>query len=104
MYVCLSAVVEDVGRVKDFVELHDQVEVRQHSLDMTTIPPLLNVYCHQTGVNLLDSLETFLSTFQKDLSAVSGQISELQDRSKDIENRLKSRRVCSLLNRALFNY
>lgn len=53
------------------MELHDQV---------------------QTSVNLLDSLETFLSTFQKDLSAVSGQISELQDRSKDIENRLKSRR------------
>ncbi|KAH8105951.1 Vps52-domain-containing protein [Cristinia sonorae] len=60
-----------VGKVRDFVELHEQVE---------------------TGVNLLDSLESFLSTFQKDLSAVSGQISELQDRSKDIENRLKSRR------------
>lgn len=44
-------------------------------------------------MNLLDSLENFLSTFQKDLSAVSGQISTLQDRSKDIENRLKSRRV-----------
>lgn len=47
----------------------------------------------QTSVNLLDSLEGFLSTFQKDLSAVSGQISNLQDRSKDIDNRLKSRRV-----------
>ncbi|THV08393.1 vacuolar sorting protein [Dendrothele bispora CBS 962.96] len=58
-------------RAKDFVDLHDQVE---------------------TSVSLLDSLESFLSTFQKDLSAVSGQISELQDRSKDIENRLKSRR------------
>ncbi|KAF9268122.1 vacuolar sorting protein [Marasmius fiardii PR-910] len=58
-------------RAKDFVELHDQV---------------------QTSVNLLDSLESFLSTFQKDLSAVSGQISELQDRSNDIDNRLKSRR------------
>ena len=44
-------------------------------------------------MNLLDSLETFLSTFQKDLSAVSGQISELQSRSKDIDSRLKSRRV-----------
>ncbi|KAF7967329.1 hypothetical protein HWV62_34707 [Athelia sp. TMB] len=43
-------------------------------------------------VNLLDSLEAFLSTFQKDLSAVSGQISELQERSKGIDNRLKSRR------------
>ncbi|KAH7914389.1 vacuolar sorting protein [Hygrophoropsis aurantiaca] len=59
------------GRAKEFVELHDQV---------------------QTSVGLLDSLETFLSTFQKDLSSVSGQIAELQDRSKDIENRLKSRR------------
>ncbi|KAJ7129514.1 Sac2 family-domain-containing protein [Mycena epipterygia] len=59
------------ARAKDYVELHDQVE---------------------TSVTLLNSLETFLSTFQKDLSAVSGQISDLQDRSKDIENRLKSRR------------
>ncbi|GLB33953.1 putative vps52 / Sac2 family protein [Lyophyllum shimeji] len=58
-------------RAREFIELHEQV---------------------QTSVNLLDSLESFLSTFQKDLSAVSGQISELQDRSKDIENRLKSRR------------
>ncbi|KAF5331527.1 hypothetical protein D9611_007667 [Ephemerocybe angulata] len=58
-------------RAKEFVELHDQVE---------------------TSVNLLDSLESFLSTFQKDLDAVAGQISELQDRSKDIEGRLKSRR------------
>ncbi|THH15380.1 hypothetical protein EW146_g5088 [Bondarzewia mesenterica] len=59
------------GRAREFVELHDQV---------------------QTSVNLLDSLESFLSTFQKDLSAVSGQISDLQDRSKDIGSRLKSRR------------
>jgi len=58
-------------RAKEFLELHDQV---------------------QTSVNLLDSLESFLSTFQKDLSAVSGQISELQNRSKDIDHRLKSRR------------
>ncbi|KAJ8590874.1 Vps52-domain-containing protein [Rhizopogon salebrosus TDB-379] len=59
------------GQAKDFVDLHEQVE---------------------TSVNLLDSLETFLSTFQKDLSSVSGQISELQERSTDIDNRLKSRR------------
>ncbi|KIK67980.1 hypothetical protein GYMLUDRAFT_155416 [Collybiopsis luxurians FD-317 M1] len=62
---------QDSAREKEFVELHEQV---------------------QTSVNLLDSLESFLSTFQKDLTAVSGQISELQDRSKDIDNRLKSRR------------
>ncbi|KAM6495996.1 vacuolar sorting protein [Amanita muscaria] len=59
------------GKATEFVELHDQV---------------------QTSVNLLDSLQSFLSTFQKDLQAVSSQISELQDRSKDIESRLKSRR------------
>jgi vacuolar protein sorting-associated protein 52 len=41
----------------------------------------------------LDNLESFLSTFQKDLAAVAGQISELQDRSKDIDSRLKSRKV-----------
>ncbi|KAI0053019.1 vacuolar sorting protein [Auriscalpium vulgare] len=58
-------------RAREFVDLHDQV---------------------QTSVNLLDSLETFLSTFQKDLSAVSGQISDLQSRSRDIESRLKSRK------------
>lgn len=59
------------GRAREFVELHDQV---------------------QTSVQLLDSLESFLSTFQKDLSAVSGQISDLQDRSKDIGSRLRSRK------------
>ncbi|EPT03684.1 hypothetical protein FOMPIDRAFT_1035291 [Fomitopsis schrenkii] len=66
--------VDDGGyntHAQNFVDLHSQV----HS-----------------SVGLLDSLEGFLSTFQKDLSAVSGQISTLQDRSKDIDNRLKSRR------------
>lgn len=47
----------------------------------------------QTSIGLLDSLESFLSNFQKDLTAVAGQISELQDRSQDIDNKLKSRRV-----------
>ncbi|KAH0839918.1 Sac2 family-domain-containing protein [Lanmaoa asiatica] len=60
------------SRAKEFVEFHDQVE---------------------TSVRLLDSLESFLSTFQRDLSAVSGQISELQERSTNIDNRLKSRRT-----------
>ncbi|KAF4619757.1 hypothetical protein D9613_005158 [Agrocybe pediades] len=59
-------------RAKDYIELHDQV---------------------QTSVSLLDNLESFLSTFQKDLAAVAGQISELQDRSKDIDSRLKTRKV-----------
>ncbi|KAI6134979.1 Vps52-domain-containing protein [Pisolithus croceorrhizus] len=61
----------DRARAKDYVELHAQV---------------------QSSMNLLDSLESFLSSFQRDLSSVSGQISELQERSKDIDGRLKSRR------------
>ena len=56
----------------EFVELHEQVT---------------------TSVGLLTSLETFLSTFQRDLSAVSGQISDLQSRSRDIDSRLQSRKV-----------
>ncbi|KAG8218632.1 vacuolar sorting protein [Butyriboletus roseoflavus] len=59
------------SRAKEFVEFHDEVE---------------------TSVHILDSLESFLSTFQRDLSAVSGQISDLQGRSTNIDNRLKSRR------------
>ncbi|KAI0284325.1 vacuolar sorting protein [Russula aff. rugulosa BPL654] len=66
-----SGIVSFRSRAKEFVELHDQV---------------------QTSVDLLDNLESFLSTFQKDLSDVSGQISYLQSRSRDIEGRLKSRR------------
>ncbi|KAI6163061.1 vacuolar sorting protein [Pisolithus thermaeus] len=59
------------ARAKDYVELHAQV---------------------QSSMNLLDSLESFLSSFQRDLSSVSGQISELQERSRDIDGRLQSRR------------
>lgn len=46
---------------------------------------------------MLDSLESFLSTFQNDLSSVSGHISELQNRSRTIESRLQSRKVASNL-------
>ncbi|KAG8932947.1 hypothetical protein FRC02_000298 [Tulasnella sp. 418] len=60
-----------IEHAKDFVELHDQVEA---------------------SVNLLDSLETFLATFQNDLSAVSGQISDLQSRSKEYDARLSGRK------------
>ncbi|KAG6854864.1 hypothetical protein C0991_012054 [Blastosporella zonata] len=79
---------EDRRRVQDFLQLHDQVQVQI----ILSVPNTTFNNNPQTSVDLLDSLESFLSTFQKDLSAVSGQISELQDRSKDIENRLKSRR------------
>lgn len=74
---------------KQYVELHDQVKVRYwFGFGWSIIH-----FCEQTSVDLLDTLEGFLSTFQTDLTAVSGQISDLQDRSKDIENRLKSRKV-----------
>lgn len=76
------------SRAKEFVDLHDQVQVR-------VLPPNDIRHAHEvkTSVDLLDSLESFLSTFQNDLSSVSGQISDLQSRSRDIESRLKSRRV-----------
>lgn len=59
-------------RAREYVELNDQVD---------------------TSASLLTDLATFLSTFQHDLSAVSGHISELQGRSKSIEARLASRRA-----------
>jgi hypothetical protein len=49
-------------------------------------------------MNLLDSLEGFLSKFQSDLSAVSGQITDLQARSRDFDVRLKGRQVRRLVN------
>ncbi|EJU06414.1 hypothetical protein DACRYDRAFT_103359 [Dacryopinax primogenitus] len=60
-----------IGKTREYLELHEQVE---------------------TSTNLLGDLETFLSTFQTDLSAVSGQISDLQARSKDFDAKLKGRR------------
>ncbi|KIR98992.1 hypothetical protein L804_03612 [Cryptococcus deuterogattii 2001/935-1] len=48
---------------------------------------------------LLHSLESYLSTFQTDLSAVSGQISELQQKSSDIEGQLKGRKASSIFIR-----
>lgn len=42
---------------------------------------------------LLDSLASYLSTFQHDLSAVSGQVADLQSRSAEIEAQLKGRKV-----------
>ena len=38
-------------------------------------------------------MEGFLSTFQTDLSAVAGQISELQNKSKELDEKLKGRKV-----------
>jgi hypothetical protein len=47
----------------------------------------------QSSTTLLDSLSSFLSSFQHDLSDVSNQIYELQDQSKAIDARLEARRV-----------
>lgn len=49
-------------------------------------------FLQQTSLSLLENLESFLSTFQTDLTSVAGQISELQRRSKDIDERLRGRR------------
>ncbi|CAD6584799.1 MAG: hypothetical protein TREMPRED_003959 [Tremellales sp. Tagirdzhanova-0007] len=59
-------------RRKDYIELDQSVE---------------------SSTELLTSLASYLSTFQHDLSAVSGQISDLQQRSADIEGQLRGRRT-----------
>ena len=59
-------------RRKDYVELERSVEASNE---------------------LLDSLASYLSTFQHDLSAVSGQVADLQSRSAGIESQLKGRQV-----------
>ncbi|GAA5972391.1 hypothetical protein JCM11641_002437 [Rhodosporidiobolus odoratus] len=59
-------------RASEFVELNEQVDA---------------------STQLLTDLTSFLSTFQRDLSAVSGHISELQGRSKTIEARLQARKA-----------
>jgi hypothetical protein len=63
------------GLASEYVELHEQVK---------------------SSTSLLDSLQTFLSTFQRDLSVVSDQIANLQLQSKDIDARLQSRKVRSV--------
>ncbi|KAL8281183.1 hypothetical protein RQP46_006541 [Phenoliferia psychrophenolica] len=65
-----------LDRARDYVELNEQVE---------------------TSASLLTDLASFLSTFQHDLSAVSGHISELQGRSKTIEGRLAGRKAVERL-------
>ncbi|GAA5865424.1 hypothetical protein JCM8547_001240 [Rhodosporidiobolus lusitaniae] len=59
-------------RAREFVELNEQVDA---------------------STQLLTDLSSFLATFQTDLSAVSGHISELQGRSKTIEGRLQARKA-----------
>ncbi|KAE8268646.1 hypothetical protein A4X09_0g3692 [Tilletia walkeri] len=57
-------------RAPGFLALHDQVNA---------------------STSLLDSLESFLSTFQHDLKTVSSHISDLQRRSNRIDSRLQAR-------------
>lgn len=83
---------KDTVHAREYIELHTQVQVRAC---LTCNVWVLTTF--QTSVGLLDSLESFLSTFQKDLTAVAGQISELQDRSQEIDTKLKSRRVSCLM-------
>nr|XP_031864063.1 uncharacterized protein CI109_000707 [Kwoniella shandongensis]KAA5531135.1 hypothetical protein CI109_000707 [Kwoniella shandongensis] len=47
----------------------------------------------ESSNELLSSLASYLSTFQNDLSDVSGQISELQQKSSDIESQLNGRKT-----------
>ncbi|KAJ9108921.1 hypothetical protein QFC21_000242 [Naganishia friedmannii] len=58
-------------RVPDYLQLHESVN---------------------SSTLLLDSLATFLATFQRDLSDVSGQIFELQNHSQEIDERSKGRK------------
>jgi hypothetical protein len=68
----LSSIAKVYSRAKEYLELHEHVE---------------------SSTALLDNLELFLSTFQRDLSAVSGHISDLQARSRTIDGRLQGRKV-----------
>jgi hypothetical protein len=52
-----------------------------------------------TSTELLSSLASYLSTFQNDLSAVSGQIADLQSRSADIDSQLRGRKVRLVVTR-----
>ncbi|KAK8854712.1 hypothetical protein IAR55_003451 [Kwoniella newhampshirensis] len=47
----------------------------------------------ESSNELLSSLASYLSTFQNDLSDVSGQISELQQKSSEIESQLNGRKT-----------
>lgn len=49
----------------------------------------------KASAELLTSLGSYLETFQDNLSEVSGQIADLQQRSDEIERQLKGRRVSS---------
>jgi len=78
---------------KDYLELEQSVNV-----SLAPLPPTCIQLIIQSSNELLSSLASYLSTFQHDLSDVSGQISELQQRSTEIEAQLKGRKVPSPLH------
>lgn len=80
-------------RAKEFVELDEQIQVSSSSLEFICNKNANSSTYSQNSTGLLKDLSSFLSTFQSDLSAVSGHISELQGRSRTIEQRLELRKV-----------
>lgn len=88
----LSSAPLDREQSKNFVELHNQVAVSTSGCYLS----LMAYTSFQASVDLLDSLESFFATFQNDLTAVSGQISDLQARSKEFDARLQGRKVSEL--------
>ncbi|SGY33694.1 BQ5605_C002g01528 [Microbotryum silenes-dioicae] len=86
-----------LDRAHEFVELNEQVDVSLWAVwsSRATVLRIDGPLCFasQTSTSLLKDLSAFLSTFQKDLSAVSGHVAELQGRSKTIEGRLQARKA-----------
>jgi hypothetical protein len=55
----------------------------------------------QASDELLSSLASYLSNFQNDLSAVSGHVADLQQKSDVIEAQLRGRKVGPCLTRLI---
>lgn len=77
-------------RQKEYTDLESSVEV---SPAMTVTRHYNRTNNFQASAELLTSLGSYLETFQDNLSEVSGQIADLQQRSDEIERQLKGRRV-----------
>ncbi|SCZ90581.1 BZ3500_MvSof-1268-A1-R1_Chr1-3g02079 [Microbotryum saponariae] len=84
-----------LDRAHEFVELNEQVDVscRRSGHHLQRLRVLIARVTSQTSTSLLKDLSAFLSTFQQDLSAVSGHVADLQGRSKTIEGRLQARKA-----------
>ncbi|KAN0063414.1 Vacuolar protein sorting-associated protein 52 [Thecaphora frezii] len=86
---------------KDVRALYLEASQAQHLLHhhqdqryLSLAPAFLSLH-HQAAASteLLDSLQSFLSTFQTDLSSLSSHISALQNTSHAIDTRLEARRA-----------